>query len=651
MSAAERGPVPVPAVRPSPRVGLWLAATGVILLHAALTQCFLPLSLVLGPEPIHGDDFDTHIGQTYKVLEGLQGWGRSWVYDPKLLAGQPEGTIFDGDNKAWELWTWVGVSLGASRELAFNSFVLAVFLAWPGLAFLGARLLGFSAGAAVLAAGLSSLGWFFDSFAHWVWWIGMVEYGAGTCFAIVPLALFYRFVRAPGLGLATGTAVALGAALIVHPYAFFILFAPMGCMYLAAARGFGRREHGLVAAIVAGCVALNLWWLLPAFAHWHYVLDSGFYAQAGPAFLVADFFDLLRDPSDTGVIGTRTGFRFLYLALSVAALVYWRRERDPRFVPFAALLGVCFALSYFAPFIPHARQIQPYRHALPLLFFAAVAAAGFVEHVLARRLLAGLPAAVNALLAVLAFGVVQHLAIQAAYFLPQLVPEARPLFDGTPALVNRYGFFNNFKAHTHMFYGLPRDPSFEAGIEDVERWVERRLPRGTRLLVDSMVLGERLAWKSHAEVMGGFELRNIDHSYANFFRRYGARRVDEATLEGYLRTFAISYVLLQRPRDDIAKAERVLEAVPPIYPFHVYRSKLSDSKLLVNRGSVHASTNRIAVSGSDPNEDVVLSYHWHERLACLPRCRVVRQPNPLDRVGFIRVPAPHPERFVIRLVY
>jgi hypothetical protein len=202
-----------------------------------------------------------------------------------------------------------------------------------------------------------------------------------------------------------------------------------------------------------------------------------------------------------------------------------------------------------------------------------------------------------------------------------------------------------------MFYGLPRDPSFETGIADVERWVQQRLPRGTRLLIDSMVLGERLAWKSHAEVMGGFELRNIDHSYANFFRRYGARPVDEATLEGYLRTFAISYVLLQRPRADIAGAERVLEAVPPIYPFHVYRSKLSHSKLLANRGSVHASTNRIAVSDTDPNQDVVLSYHWHERLACLPRCRVLRQRHPLDLVGFIRVPAPHPERFVIRLVY
>src|SRR5690349_22621158 len=155
------------------RPWLWLGAAAVVVLHLGLTQYFLPLSLVLGPEPIQGDDFDVHIGQTWRVVDGLQGWGKSWVYDPKLLAGQPEGTIFDGDNKGWELWTYAAVSMGVPRPVAFNSFVLAAFLAWPALAFIGARLFGASAAAGLLAAAFCSLAWFFDSFAHWVWWVGM----------------------------------------------------------------------------------------------------------------------------------------------------------------------------------------------------------------------------------------------------------------------------------------------------------------------------------------------------------------------------------------------------------------------------------------------------------------------------------------------
>jgi hypothetical protein len=636
---------------PGKRPWLWLWGAGVVVLHLALTQYFMPLSLVLGPEPIQGDDFDVHIGQTWRVVEGLQGWGKSWVYDPKLIAGQPEGTIFDGDNKGWELWTFAWEALGASKALAFNSFVLMTFLAWPGLAFVGARMFGFSAGAAVFAAWACSLLWFFDSFAHWVWWVGMVEYGIGTCFAIVPMALFQRFVARPGALLAASTALALGVALILHPYAFFILVAPMACAYLGGFRRLGRRGHLSVLGIAAVAIAINSYWLLPAFAHWHYVLDSGFYAQAGPRFLVADFFDVLLDPSDTGVIGTRTGFRFLLLGSALAALWFWRRERDPRFAPFAAVIGVCFVLSYFSPLVPFARQIQPYRHALPLSFFSAIAAAGCFEHIVARRALVGLPGPVYALLAVLALSGAQHLGAQVAYFLPDLVPESAPLFDGTPAPIMRYGFFNTYKDETHFTYSLRRDPLLEAGIDDVLRFVERSVPSGHRVMVENIVVGERIAWKTQAEVLGGFELRNIRHSYANFFRRFGRFQVSEAVLEQYLRTFAVDYAVLERPRPDFDGATRLLQRLPDVGKRAIYRSKLAPTKLLRGSGSVHASVNRIGVRGTAPSEDVVLSYHWHEQLVCLPHCRLLGEAVPLDAVGMIRIPAPHPADFVVRLEY
>jgi hypothetical protein len=75
------------------------------------------------------------------------------------------------------------------------------------------------------------------------------------------------------------------------------------------------------------------------------------------------------------------------------------------------------------------------------------------------------------------------------------------------------------------------------------------------------------------------------------------------------------------------------------------------SRVLSGGGSVRARTNRLFVTGSEPEQDVVLSYHFHEQLVCEPGCRVERQDVALDDVGFVRVPAPHPRDFLVRLQY
>ena len=60
------------------------------------------------------------------------------------------------------------------------------------------------------------------------------------------------------------------------------------------------------------------------------------------------------------------------------------------------------------------------------------------------------------------------------------------------------------------------------------------------------------------------------------------------------------------------------------------------------RGEVRASTNRIEVTGSNPDRPVVLRFHWMEQLVCEPDCTIERKPDKLDPVGFIKIPAPHP---------
>ena len=91
--------------------------------HVGLAWRFGAAQL-LSSEPYFGHDFNTHIVQTWRVLEGIEGWGQSWVYDARFLAGTPNGIFFDADNKGWEVFTLLGTWLGAQRGTAFNAFVL-----------------------------------------------------------------------------------------------------------------------------------------------------------------------------------------------------------------------------------------------------------------------------------------------------------------------------------------------------------------------------------------------------------------------------------------------------------------------------------------------------------------------------------------------
>jgi len=226
-----------------------LVAIAICALHVALVHYFMPLAWLTSPTPIMGVDFDTHAEQTWRVIEGLRGWGRSWVYDVQLLAGFPNGTIFDADNKLWELWTYVLSLFGVPLSIGYNSYVfLAHFLILPW-SYATARVLGLGIGASLLALALSSMLWLFDSYAHWFWWIGTVAYIFAAYFYLLPLALFYRFTRDRKLWRIPVVAVLMTLGHLNHPYIFFVMVVPMLVLWIGMFRSLSRREHIAIVGI------------------------------------------------------------------------------------------------------------------------------------------------------------------------------------------------------------------------------------------------------------------------------------------------------------------------------------------------------------------------------------------------------------------
>ncbi|HEX3598420.1 MAG TPA: hypothetical protein VHU80_25105 [Polyangiaceae bacterium] len=620
----------------------WLGAGALAIVHVLLVNYFVPIRRVFEHAPLTGDDYDLHIGQVYRVVEGLEGWGKSWVYDVQLLAGQPEGTILDSGSKGWELWTYfLHHWLGVDRAVAFNLFVLAVMLGAPKALYFAARAFELPPRAALIAAAMASTLWFFDSHIHWLWFVGMISWAGAACLATLTIGLFHRLITRERFVLAVPCGACLGVGLLVHPYTFFAVGPSMLASYARAGRALPRRGHAAVLGIVVAALAMNAYWLRNAASHWHYVLDSAFYAQAGPRFLLCDFFDVLCSGADSGVIGTRTGFRFLYLALGVAGLLYLFRRRDSRFLPLFVGVTALYFCAYLGGVVPGLQQTQPYRQITPAALLTTLPAAAFVDSFFRERRYAGLAFGTAALLSVLGFALFQRLvAGDALYFLPRLIPEPKRLLDGSPSPLSKYGFFWESPLPSHVHYGVPHEAYLEQGIPAVIAWLTAHVPAHDRLLAEGATMGERLAWQGRYEVIGGFVERNVSHAYANYFRQYKDRRPSDFEIARYLHVFAVGWIVSDRP--EFADCPDVVERVATVGGWNVYRTREAVNRVLAGGGAVVATENRLSVHGSDPSSELVLSYHWHEALRCKPDCDVDLAPVDIDRVGLLRVPAPHP---------
>jgi hypothetical protein len=622
----------------------FVCAVALAVAHLLLANYFAPLRAVFSSRPITGIDFDLHIGQVYRVLEGFHGWGQSWVYDVRLLAGQPEGTILDAGSKGWQLWTLALNACGVSIPVAFNTWVLLAMVASPLCAFAAARSFELRREASLTAAAMASALWFFDSFTHWVWYVGMVSWAMASCLAPLTLGLFYRFVRTQKIRYAVGCALGLGAGHLIHPYTFVVLVGPIGALYFRERRALPRSAHVWIAGMAAFTIAVNSYWLIVALKHWHYILDSAFFAQGRLSFVFYDFLNILRVAQDTGVIGVRSGFRLVFLALAIAGLVGMRRRNDPRTLPLAVGVIGLNVIAYAGSLLHAIAQIQPYRMIVPAQMLSVIPAAFWV-HEIGRDALRDLTPATRVVVIVLALLATQNLASQALYFTPNAVPDVENLPDGMISPFTKFGFLTRIDGPAHTTYSVPHDPYVEPFCRETIAWLEAHVDKGSRLLVQGGTLGERLAWSTNFEVIGGFVERNLLHAYANYFRRFQKTPPTPPQLIAYLHTFSIDYVIAE-PQAEFDEST-ALRSVADIGLYRIYRTVRPNGRILLGRGIVKARTNIIDVSDTDPNQPLVLSYHYHETLRCTPNCKVERETHTMDTVGLIRVPAPHPRKIRI----
>jgi hypothetical protein len=621
-----------------------LALLAVLALHVALVAYAWGKQLPLSDIPLNKGDFSTHAEQVRAVIEGLQGWGQHWVYDVRLLAGTPSGVLFDADVKGWELFTYALVELGYPQGWAYNLHALLIHLCLPLCVYASARLVRLDAMAATIATALCVLLWSYDSFTHWMWSIGTVTYCAVAYFCLLPLALFWRWLEDRRAWAAVACAVALALGHLEHPYLFFILVWPMLALWWRAGwveRTLTWRGQLTVIAIAATTLLVNGWWLRTALQFFHYILDSAYYEQGGIEFVFWDLVGLLHDSSTQGMIGPRVSVRLFALVCAIAGLRRWRASADRRRLPFLVLIVSMAAIAFLGGYTPFA-QIQPYRHNLVLGFALVIPAGWWLRELIRERAWRSLTTDQRVLGGALALLAALMFVRDALYFHARSLRDRQHMEDGSEVLMDSLG---------HAF--TPRyDYDEQNDWEPIIAYIRANDDGRLRWLVGDQVLGEYLIARTDAQIMGGFLVLNLEHSDANWVRHNGAPPYDVEEFKEYLRTYAVGWIVINRRAlhewwdqhpELFARAALVGDNL-------VLRIKLPVS-LIEGRGRVKSSTNRIEVTRSDPNEDILLRYHWLETLRCTPDCTIERVPLEHDRVGFMRIPAPHPRDFVIENGY
>jgi hypothetical protein len=632
----------------------WLAFAVVYALHLAAVYYALPYRVLASDQPFDGVDYQTHYQQLTTLSQAFSRFGRLWAYDPNMLAGYPEGLIFDVDNKAHFLFSYGLTRLGVPRPIAFKLFTLLSCLLAPLFIWLSARLLRVGRRAELLALLGGVLLWNFDYSARFMWTVGMVSFATASYLSIVVLALFRRLLASRSWGMWIALSVLLPLALLTHVWAFAVLAVPMTVMYLRTWRGAGARGHVQVMLLAAFALAGNAHWLVPALRHFGIVARSAIVGQTTPPYFFSDWIEILIDPFATGFAIPHTLFRYAVLCGAVLTLWSWRRERDERFFFATLTLGWLLGITFLAALVPGLAETEPYRFNVPAAFFAATCCGPWYGRALTWSALRVLPREAKALLVICAILILPRVAKQVIYFIPDLVPTVPPILANQGRLPSTFTVPPLGERDPALLF--KRLYSIDERMLELARYMQRECREEGRVLVQHWAVGEFLRWATDRPIIGGFPDRRVHHQAANLFRRFEDPRYWGNELADYLVRYHIRYVVVTDPMPPVEGRRDLLEPRRLIGPHRIYRVRHHGTYFLRGTGKVSTGLNRIEVTEVRPapgTQAVLLSFHHMSTLRCRPGCGVQRSPVPHDPVGFITVVGDPvlPSEFVIENGY
>jgi hypothetical protein len=613
-------------------------------LHAfGLTCLFDVLAGLYNRDPIIDQDWGLHFHHL-KSLEAFWQHDRSsWGYNPLFMAGYPSNTIQDLSIKFFE---FLALALSLIALTPIQWFKISAFIAMaavPWLMYFSARnLFGgeqIRNTAAVLATLLATIYWW-NSLPREMFFYGMIGYSTAAYASILGVSLFYRLFRQQ----TSWSAVHLGwflfaiTILPLHVQSLIIFLPSIVGLLIARPKLIHRYVVLWTFAAAAISLALNLFWIMPAFTHRGddvsktIIEQLALFVSTDPLTLVKDYLAPMNFWSFRQSFWEK-GVRLMLLILGALGTIKLLRQGDKNLgILLVAALISLFLITYFGFLIPPLQAWQPLRFKVPFDLFLAVAAA----YAVADWLMAN-----------------SRASRLYAYTVPCLLFAASVTF-----LINI--------VHTESQGKLRLRTLIRPEITEIARWVQQNTPDEARVLFeesgdetgfvyDGMYLSSFIAHWSGRELIGGpINLYNDRHHFAEFHSgRLFGRDIQVFTddeIKRYFRLYNIGAVVAFHP----ASLQR-LRSIPGLItldrrlgPVHLMRVNQPADWFIQGQGQVMAKLNRLEVSTGGATE-VVLKYHWLHGLVSNPAATIVPVKIYEDPIPFIKVVDP-PRSFTLSVV-
>ena len=618
-----------------------LVWTGVIfLLHAlGLVLLFNPVQGILNSAPLIDQDWGLHFHHLRSMEQFWRLDKQLWGYNPLFMAGYPSNTIQDLSIKFFEFLALLLSSFALTPIHWFKLLALSAAASVPWLLYFTARNLwaqeDFKIMAAPAAALLGTAYWW-NSLPREMFFYGMIGFPVACYLALWGVSLMYRLAQQSAQWSRAHLGWLIFAMIVpsLHVQAAIIFVPPLAALLIVQPELL--RSRFILWLLGAGVLSLavNLFWLVPAFAHLQDDISVSIVEQLS-LFVSADPLTFFKD-----YIGSENfwsfrstwaekGLRLAFLALGVVGVIrLLRSEQKSLGVMLAAGLATLFCVSYFGSLLPMTKAWQPLRFKIAYDLFLALGAAYAVASWARNRIPKETPIMASAL-----------------------------IFGGAAFLFNLAATESQGKMQLRTLV--------RAEINSIVDWIRTATPARGRVLFeesgdetgfiyDGMYLSSFAAHWAGRELIGGpINLYNDRHHFAEFhsgelFKREIHRLGDEE-IRNYFRLYNIGAVVAFHP----ASVQR-LQSVPGLVsldrrigPVHLMKVNQPLSWFLQGDGKVGAALGRLQVSDVKGAE-IILKYHWVEGLRGEPAVKMTPVKMHDDPIPFIKIVDP-PDTFTLQI--